>query len=182
MASSSVPVLRGERVQLRLWRPDDVDALFAMHSDAVFMRYWGSAPYTQRAQAEAFLGRNLHNAESGEFFPWALTLDDDVPVGNCSLFQIDRGHRRCEMGYGLAPSLQGRGLASEAVRLMINYAFNELGMRRIEVDIDARNVDSCRLVERVGFQCEGLLRQRWYVNGEITDSAMYGLLSSDPRR
>lgn len=181
MTAAPVPVLRGERVRLRLWRMDDVDALFALYSDPRFMRYWSFEAFNDRAQAESYLARNLRDLKTSEFYPWALTLDDDVPIGNCTLFRVDRQHRRCELGYGLAPSLQGQGLALEATKLAIDYAFNELDLHRIEADIDPRNAGSCRLVERLGFQREGLLRERWRVNGEITDTAFYGLLSSDQR-
>jgi [ribosomal protein S5]-alanine N-acetyltransferase len=62
---------------------------------------------------------------------------------------------------------------------VLSYAFDVLQLERIEADIDPRNTASCRLVERLGFKQEGLLRNRWRVNGEICDSAYYGLLKNE---
>lgn len=175
-----VPVLRGERIVLRVWRRDDAPALFEMYSDSVFMRYWSRAVYADVAEVQSYIALQLTDLARFEFYPWAITLhDDDTPIGNCTLFGIDRDNRRCMLGYGLKPSLQGRGLASEAVKLAINYAFEEVGLHRIETDIDPRNEPSCRLVERLGFQREGLLRQRWHVNNEVCDSVLHGLLKTD---
>ena len=177
-----VPILRGERVVLRVWRREDAPALFENFSDRQFMRFWSRTVYADVAEVRSYLDLQLTDLARFEFYPWAITLhDDDKPVGNCTLFGIDRDNRRCLLGYGLTPALQGRGLASEAVKLAINYAFDEIGLHRIETDIDPRNEPSCRLVERLGFQREGLLRQRWYVNDEATDSVLHGLLKTDPR-
>ena len=177
-----VPILRGERIVLRVWRREDAPALFENFSDPKFMRYWSRALYADVGEVRSYLDLQLADLERFEFYPWAITLQgDDKPVGNCTLFGVDRDNRRCLLGYGLTPTLQGRGLASEAVKLAINFAFDELGLHRIETDIDPRNESSWRLVERLGFQREGLLRQRWYVNGEIADSVLHGLLKTDPR-
>ena len=86
------------------------------------------------------------------------------------------------MGYSLASAHQGRGLASEAVTLALLYAFDVLELRRVEADVDPRNLPSCKVLERLGFQREGLLRERWNVNAEICDTALYGLLARELRR
>ncbi|MEO7916332.1 MAG: GNAT family protein [Dokdonella sp.] len=177
-----VPTLRGDRVLLRVWRREDAAALFELFSDPVFMRYWSRVVYKDVAEVRNYIDLQLTDLARFEFYPWAITLHgDDKPIGNCTLFAINRDNLRCDLGYGLSPALQGQGLASEAVKLAVNFAFNEIGLHRVETDIDPRNQPSCRLVERLGFQREGLLRQRWHVNGEITDSVLHGLLRTDPR-
>ena len=70
----------------------------------------------------------------------------------------------------------------EALKALLAYAFDELAMRRIEADVDPRNMASIRTVERLGFQREGYLRERWQVNGEIQDTLFYGLLRPDWER
>ena len=65
--------------------------------------------------------------------------------------------------------------------MVLDHAFDTLGLRRIEADIDPRNTSSCKLVERMGFVREGLLRDRWCVAGEVSDSALYGLLALEWR-
>jgi len=170
------PTLTGARVQLRPLRAGDADDLFAVHSDPRVMRYWSHAPWTDRAQAAARIAQLAHDRANAEFYTWASTLADDRLIGTVSLFAVNRGQRRGEIGYALAASQWGRGYATEGLRLAIAHAFDSIGLERLEADIDPRNEASCRLVERVGFLREGLLRQRWRVAGEVTDSAMYGLL------
>jgi RimJ/RimL family protein N-acetyltransferase len=70
----------------------------------------------------------------------------------------------------------------EAASALVEHAFGTLELRRIEADIDPRNVASARLLERLGFVREGLLRERWMVGDEVSDSALYGLLDRDRRQ
>ena len=65
---------------------------------------------------------------------------------------------------------------NEALHALLDYAFEELALHRIEADVDPRNTPSIRTVERLGFQREGYLRERWKVNGEIQDTVFFGLL------
>lgn len=174
------PRLHGARVLLRPLREDDVPALFAQYSDADFMRYWSFPPLTAIDQARAMFDRNLRGARAGDCIPWAVALArDDAMIGTCTLFAIDAAHRRAMIGYGLARRHWGRGYAQEALRLALGHAFGALGLHRVEADIDPRNAASLRLVERLGFAREGLLRERWLVGDDVQDSAMYGLLARD---
>jgi RimJ/RimL family protein N-acetyltransferase len=101
---------------------------------------------------------------------------DDRFIGTTALFALAGPMHRAELGYSLLPSRQGQGLASEAVRLALGHAFDVLGLERIEADVDPRNQASCRLLEKLGFQREGVLRNRWRVGGEFADSIIFGLL------
>ena len=103
-------------------------------------------------------------------------------IGTAVAFALNRDQGRAEIGYSLRRDRQGQGLAVEAMRLIVPYLFDVLELRRLEADIDPRNAASCRLVETLGFVREGVLRERWRVNGEITDTALYGLLERDFRR
>ncbi|MCW5633588.1 MAG: GNAT family N-acetyltransferase [Rubrivivax sp.] len=102
-------------------------------------------------------------------------------VGTVSLFAFDAGNQRAEIGYILGPHAWGRGLMHEALQALVGYAFGALGLRRLEADIDPRNERSGLSLERLGFRREGLLRERWCVAGEVSDSALYGLLAREWR-
>lgn len=178
-----VPVLETERVRLRPYRDDDVEAMFALYSDPRVMRYWSFPPWTERSQAEQYLARAWAAMEAGEIFPWAIAdRDSDTLIGALTFFSLHREQRRLEVGYSLSPDYQGRGVAAEALRCAISFGFDTVGLVRIEADIDPRNEASWRLLERLGFVREGLLRKRWRVNGEICDTAFYGLLPEDFQR
>lgn len=178
-----IPELAGARVRLRALEPRDVAGLFALHSDARVMRYWSFPAWTDRAQAAEHIERLQRDRNVREFYPWVATLaGDDALVGTCSLFGVDREHRRGVIGYALVPSLWGRGIAGEMLHLALGHAFDGIGLERIEADIDPDNVASCRLVARAGFVREGTLRERWRVGGGVQDTALYGLLRREWRR
>jgi len=73
----------------------------------------------------------------------------------------------------------GAGYMLEAMRGLVRFAFEEMQLRRLEAEIDPRNAASAKLLERLGFVREGLLRQRWDLKGEVTDSGLYGLLRAE---
>jgi [ribosomal protein S5]-alanine N-acetyltransferase len=172
-----VPTLAAGRVRLRPLREDDADDLFALQSDARVMRYWSHPPWTEREQAVQRIKQLARDLKTSEFYPWAVTkAGHDALIGTVSVFAVNHEQRRAEIGYALSSSCWGLGYASEMLRAAIEFAFGPLDLARLEADIDPRNTASCRLIERVGFVREGLLRERWRVAGEVTDSAMYGLL------
>jgi len=181
--AAGVPVLETERLRLRPYREDDGDAVFALYSDPTVVRYWSFPAWTQRSQADAYLKRVFAETDAGEIFPWVVAdRASDHLAGTLTLFSLHCEQLRAEIGYSLAPNFQGRGLASEALRCGLGYAFDRLGLLRIEADIDPRNEPSWRLLERLGFVREGLLRKRWRVKGEVCDTAFYGLLEEDFKR
>ena len=100
-------------------------------------------------------------------------------IGTCTLFKISIPHRRAEIGYALAQRAWGGGYMAEALQAVIAHAFGDMGLHRLEADIDPRNEGSARALRRQGFSLEGTLRQRWYVGGEWSDSELYGLLAPD---
>lgn len=177
---SPVPVLETARLRLRTIRRDDLDAIYRLHSDSRAMRYWSFAAWTDRQQAHDWFEQRQRLGEREEVWPWAVTLrDDDTLCGGVTLFAVNRAQFRAEVGYQLQPSHWGQGYAQEALRAVLTYGLDALDLARIEADIDPSNEPSCRLVERLGFRREGLLRERWHVNGEVTDTALYGLLKRE---
>ncbi len=177
------PELSSPRLRLREVRDGDAAALFAIHGDARVMRYWSYPAWTELAQAEQKIADIQRQRREEDILIWAIAdATSDLLIGSSAVFYLNLEQGRAEIGYSLHPDWQGHGLASEALQLVLGYAFNNLGLRRIEADIDPRNLPSCRLVERLGFVREGLLRERWHVNGEICDSAIYGLLRQDFKR
>lgn len=174
------PELSSLRLRLRESREDDAPALFAIHSDPQVMRYWSCPAWTRPAQAEQKLAEIRRQRRELDILVWAIAdARSDLLIGSSAVFAMNLEQGRAEIGYSLHRDWQGRGLASEALRMILRHLFDGMGLRRIEADIDPRNLASCRLVERLGFVREGTLRERWQVNGECADSALYGLLRRD---
>lgn len=175
-----LPRLESERLVLRWLADGDVPALFEIFGDAGAMRYWSWPAFTREEQARELLDDIRRHFAARTLFQWGIARkSDDAVIGTVTLFQIDHEHRRCEIGFALARSAWGQGLATEAVTRIIRFAFDELGLHRIEADPDPQNLASIRVLERQGFKFEGLLRERYFLNGRAMDAAYYGLLRDD---
>ncbi len=176
----TMPTVAAERVALRPLTSNDADDLFAVFSDAEVMRYWSSPPWSDRSDAVELIERVMRGAADNAFYQWGIALNDgNHVIGTCTLFQIDRRNRRAEIGFILRRDLWGKGLMSEAIGALLGFAFDTMNLHRIEADVDPRNESCLKLLESAGFVREGLLRQRWLVNGEVNDSVMLGLLASE---
>jgi [ribosomal protein S5]-alanine N-acetyltransferase len=172
--------LSSPRLRLRPLTPHDADALFVIHSDPGFTRFWSSGPWTDRAQAEALIARDQADLAQGEHVRLGIERSaDGALLGTCTLFKIHPSNRRAELGYGLGPAHWGQGYAQEAVRALLDWGFGTLNLHRVEADIDPANTASATLLTRLGFELEGRLRERWIVDGVVADSAMYGLLARE---
>jgi [ribosomal protein S5]-alanine N-acetyltransferase len=178
-----LPTLQGERVALRWMTTRDADALYAIFSDPEVVRYWSTLPMTRKAEARALLRDIREEHADGHLHEWGLVQrENDRVIGTCTLFHIDRGNRRAEVGFALGRPWWGQGLMREGLGVLLDFAFGELALRRVEADVDPRNRLSAELLERLGFRREGLLRERWNVGGELQDAAFYGLLAREFRR
>jgi RimJ/RimL family protein N-acetyltransferase len=175
------PIVETERLRLRPFRDGDRDDVYKLFSNPEVARYWAFAAWTEIAQADEFL-KSCHEPPEG-MIPWALAdAASDRLIGTTTIFALRKDQGRAEIGYSLLREHWGKGLAREAVVRALAYGFDELELRRFEADIDPRNAPSIALVERLGFQREGLLRARWLVAGEVCDTVMYGLLKHELRR
>ena len=173
-------LLNTQRLRLRPYRPSDAEALFAIYSDVRVMRYWSYPPWPSIDKAHEMIAKDATALAAGEHLRLGVaTLDDARLIGHCSLFNLNAQCRRAEIGYGLAFDAWGHGYMHEALTAVLNYGFTEIALNRVEADIDPRNAASAKTLERLGFQNEGVLRERWVVDGEVSDSGLYGLLRRD---
>lgn len=173
-----LPFLGGDDLRLRWLTASDVPALRAIFSDADVVRFMSIPLLTSEAATLEFLARIHDGFREGTLYQWGIQLEQAI-VGTCTLAHIDRTHRRAELGFALARAFWGRGLILRALRPVIQFAFERLELHRIEADVDPRNTASMRVLERLGFQREGLLRERYFQLGEIQDAVVFGLLRRD---
>ncbi|MBK0027395.1 GNAT family N-acetyltransferase [Stenotrophomonas sp. S48] len=174
--------LHSARLVLSPIRRDDAAALYALQSDAEVMRWWNHPAWTRPAEARAQIDDDLAAQATGTQLKLAVRESIDGPLlGICVVFALDRDARRAEIGYLLAPAQQGQGYMHEALQRLLDYLFQTLRLHRVEAELDPRNAPSAHVLERLGFAREGLLRQRWRIQGELADSVVYGLLADDDR-
>ncbi|MCB1555523.1 MAG: GNAT family N-acetyltransferase [Xanthomonadales bacterium] len=175
------PLLESERLQLRAPREQDVATTFALFSDPTVMRYWSRSAMTDEQEAVEYLDGIARGFHERSFINW-IVVDraEHRMVGTCTLYEIMPQHLRTGIGYAILPEAQGRGFASEAVHMAVSWAFEVLGLHRVEADIHPDNLPSRRVLERCGFHEEGLLRERFCTASEIQHSLVFGRLVSDP--
>jgi ribosomal-protein-alanine N-acetyltransferase len=175
--ATHLPTIPTERLLLRWLVPSDVPALVAIFGDPEVCRYWSSPTLPDLAAAEALHAHIVRSFSERRLFQWGIAeRATNRVVGTCTLGAISAEHRRAEVGFALARSAWGRGYVAEVLPALVGFAFETLELHRLEADIDPRNARSIRAVERLGFQREGYLRERYHMYGELQDAVIYGLL------
>lgn len=173
----SPPSLRTARLRLRPFDDSDADALFALQSNAEVLQYWDAPPWTEGVRAERFIAACRQMAEAGTGTRLAVErVSDGDFIGWCSLTRWNPDYRSAAMGYCLDDAAWGHGYATEAGRALLQWAFATLDLNRVQAETDTRNVASARVLEKLGFVREGTLREDCVVNGDVSDSWVYGLL------
>ena len=176
------PTLHTPRLRLRPFSDADAGSLFALHSNAHVLRYWDSPPWSDPARAERFIATCREMAEEGTGARVAMQRESDgVFIGWCTLSRWNPDYRSASLGYCLDDVAWGRGYATEAVRGLLQWGFDTLDLNRVQAEADTRNVASARVLEKLGFLREGTLREDCVVNGEVSDSWVYGLLRREWR-
>ena len=180
--SRPFPVLDTERLRLRRIEASDVDALFRIHSDIAWMRWYGIDPVTSRAQAEQLAEMFAGWFAAGTGFRWALERKSDAQfIGTCGLFRWNKSWRNCVIGYELARECQGCGYMREALYAVLDYGFDEMQLHRIQAETHADNAASIGLAKRLGFRFEGVHREQAYWSGIFHDLHCYALLEPEWR-
>jgi RimJ/RimL family protein N-acetyltransferase len=172
-----LPTIAGRRVTLRWLTSDDAPAVLKIFGDPEVIRYWSSPPLRDLEAAHELVTEIHDLFAARELFQWGVCpADRDEVIGTCTLWHVDLPHRRAEVGFAIAHRAWGQGLGTQALALLIDFCFTTLGLHRLEADVDPENARALRLVERLGFQREGYLRQRWHHLGELRDTVLLGLL------
>jgi len=175
------PYLKSSRLTIRRFRPADAADLHAYLSDPQVYHFEPGEPL-DRAQASQ---RAAEMAASADF--WAIELHSvGKVIGQLYLKQIEPAeHLTCELGYILSPSYQRQGYGSEAAAALVRQALTAGGMHRVIAHCNPENTASWRLLEKIGFRREGLLKQNIFfrrsANGEPlwTDTYVYALLAAE---
>jgi RimJ/RimL family protein N-acetyltransferase len=175
--SLSTPTVETERLRLRPFTDEDQDALFALHRDAAVLRYWDSPPWTDPERAGQFVDVCRRLADEGTGARVVIELaSDGAFLGWCGLSRWEPDFRSAALTYILTRSAWGQGYATEAARALLRWAFDTLDLNRVQAEADTRNVASRRVLEKLGFVHEGTLREDCVVDGDVSDTHVFGLL------
>lgn len=175
------------RLRLRPVQATDLPDLLVVNGDDETTRYLPYPAWRGLDDAQAWYQRVQERHAEGSAMQFVLELRaTGQVVGDCLLFRFEPPSTRAELGYVLGRPWWGQGLMREGLELLLQAAFGPLDLRRLEAEADPRNLASDRLLLRLGFEREGLRRERWIMKGAAVDSHVYGLLREEwlarPRR
>jgi [ribosomal protein S5]-alanine N-acetyltransferase len=177
----SAPIcLESKHLLVRPVAESDLADLLSVNGDDEVTRFLPYESWRSVDDGQAWLARMRKMEDAGTGVQ--LVIIDRASgraIGSCLLFRLEPASARAELGYVLGRQSWGRGLMHEALAALISHAFGTLGLRRLEAEVNPQNAASCRLLERLGFRNEGLLRQRWVAKGAAYDIRFYGLLRDE---
>jgi aminoglycoside 6'-N-acetyltransferase len=173
-------LLETPRLRLRRFRPADAAALAAYRSDSSVARYqsW-AAPVPVAAAAALIREFAAGSPDLPGWFQYAVEVKADGGLAGDVGVNLHENLRQADVAFSMAAGYQGQGYATEAVRAVLADLFGRRGLHRVSAECDARNHRSARLLERLGFEREGLRPQYTWLKGQWTDDLLFGLLADN---
>jgi len=174
------PPLQNDRIRLDVFTQADGDDAFAMVQDPDVKRYTYIPSDADRAYITRWIGRYETGWADGSCAGFSIRgLDEDAYLGFAAIVRLELAERQGEIGYMVPPEARGRGAATGAVQLLTRWGFDELGLERLQLQIDATNVASIRVAERAGYRLDGVLRSVYFKEGRRGDTQVWSSLAAD---
>jgi len=180
LLGETFPVIETPHFRLRKVEDSDLDDIFTVFSDPEALRYWSHVAMKEKEEAAAYIRRISEGWTTRHLLQWAVTrIGEDRLIGTCTWYEWSQSNRRAGVGYILARRHWGQGIMREVLPAFVRFGFVTMDLNRIEADVDPRNLASLRTLERLGFQRDGYLRERYQIGGETQDAVLLGLLRSE---
>jgi RimJ/RimL family protein N-acetyltransferase len=176
-----MPYLYGDKIMLREYRQDDLSAIRAWVNDRDTIRYLSARFWMPQSMTDTadFITHAMSAGSNGAFFIIAH-IENKAYIGQIDLFSINWKLRSAEMGMVIGgEENRGKGMGTEAIGLLLEYAFTILGLERVELEVAAENLRAARCYEKAGFKREGLKRKAFIVDGELSDLILMAVLRED---
>jgi ribosomal-protein-alanine N-acetyltransferase len=178
---NGLPVLCGKRVVLRELRAADAPSLFAMLTTEEVARFISPPPTTVDG-FERFIAWTLRQRSAGFYACFAVALaDNDTAIGIFQLRELEPGFATAEWGFAIGSPYWGTGMFQEGAELVLDFAFETVGVHRLEARAAVRNGRGNGALRKLGAVQEGLLRKSFLKNGEYLDQALWTILEEDWR-
>ncbi|SFD01277.1 ribosomal-protein-alanine N-acetyltransferase [Bacillus sp. 491mf] len=178
--SEKYPTLITERLCLRPLTIKDAADVFEYASNPEIGTYTVWYPHKTLQDSQIFVQSILDQYEKGEMAAYGIELKNEKKmIGTCGFIEYDKNHHKAELAYAVSPNYWGKGIATEAAKAFIRYGFETLQLNRIEARCHASNVQSERVMKRLGMQYEGMLRKDMFVKGAYRDTKIYAILREE---
>lgn len=177
---SHMPTLQTQRLLLRPMRVSDTDDMYEYAKDPEVTRYLLWRPHTCREYTRSYLEYLAGRYRLGAHYEWAMIhRESGRMIGTCGFAGIDCPNSCAELGYVLNPDFRGQGLVVEAARCVMDFAFNTLGLHRIEARYMIENLASRRVMDKLGMRFEGVARSSLLVKGLYRDIGKCAILKEE---
>jgi [ribosomal protein S5]-alanine N-acetyltransferase len=171
------PVLTTERLILRRIDENDAKEIFLLRSDENIMKYICKPKPKNLDDVLPLVNKINKLIDGNEGIAWAMTLKDDPKMmGHISFHVFYKEHFRAEVGYMMHPDHYGKGLMDEALKAVLSFGFNKVGLHSVEANVSPENSASRKLLERNNFKQEAHFKENFYWEGQFLDSIIYSLL------
>lgn len=176
-AFEEFPVLDTERFRLRKIELTDASNMYSYFSQDRVTEFYDLETFSSKQQAVELIESLLFRYQSRKQIRWGIARkENNELIGTCGFHALEKDHFKAEIGYELHPDYWGSGVMAEVIAKVVNYGFNEMGLNRIEAFYDPLNHASRRVLEKNGFEFEGILRKRFFEKGKFVDAAISALL------
>jgi [ribosomal protein S5]-alanine N-acetyltransferase len=180
------PAIYTDRLLLRNFIQSDALSIYEIFSNDSVTKFYDIDSFTQHEQAENFVNARISlNEEFGKrAFRWAICIksEPNVVIGSCGFHSINKSFSSIEIGYELNQAFWGKNIAYEAVEAMLNYCFKNnfpFSINRVSATTNLDSVKSIKLLNKLGFTEEGVLRQYGYWKNKFHDVRLFSLLYSE---
>jgi ribosomal-protein-alanine N-acetyltransferase len=175
-----LPTIETERLLLRKITLNDANDMFEYASDPEVSEYTTWSTHESIEDSKFFLKTLVKMYKRRELVDWGIVHKAEKKfIGTCGFVEWRMTHSRAEIGYALSRKYWGEGYMSEAVSAVIDFGFREMQLNKIQARCEVNNIASARVMEKVGMQLEGILRQQLFVKGRYWDLKTYSILREE---
>jgi ribosomal-protein-alanine N-acetyltransferase len=176
----NLPRLETPRLVLRKITQKDVPDIFVYSSDAEVTRYLRWEPHQTISDTEKYVDEVLRQYSQGQDGPWLIENNDNhTAIGHIHLMEIEIQHQKAQVGFVLSKGYWNKGIMTEALKKVLEYAFTHLGMNRIEGWCITQNRAGAHVMEKSGMRQEGELRDYLFQKGVFWDFSVYSMLRKE---
>ncbi|MFI9204710.1 GNAT family N-acetyltransferase [Streptomyces sp. NPDC053048] len=172
-------VIEAFGLTLRPWGGDDAASVADAYTEPL-MRWQAPQPVESVDDAREWIRTRSRQWKSGEAYAFAIVDSSGITLGNVTIGAVDRRHSTGWVSYWTTAAARGRGIATRACRAASRWAFDDLGLFRLELGHRVNNPASCRVATAAGFAAEGMQRQKLLYDGVRYDVETHARLATDP--
>ncbi len=176
---SVFPEINTERLNLREIKQEDRESIYKILSDFEVIKYDTFELFTNIKQAEDMINWFNEAFKQKQAIFWGISLKNSPEIIGFCKCEIEIPKVRADFGYDLNSKYWNKGIITEALSAIMNFTFNELDVNRIEATVSTENIASIKVLKKLGFTQEGILRERSYWRGSYHDMIMLSILKNE---